>query len=93
MTSIIPVLALAGALLGEILRVSSEIDCVAMPAKLYVKFGATGSCTAPNLLMTSFPAKRHLWLQIEDVAYEANVVIGSSPGELIPVDQWLKARP
>ncbi|HEX7465313.1 MAG TPA: hypothetical protein VF309_01635 [Usitatibacter sp.] len=130
MTTIIPALALAGALLGapavatpggdavpaiaptrtvnldrpgaleavaaanpghyrklvEILRVSGEIDCIAMPAKLYVSFGATGSCTAPNLLMTSFPAKRHVRLLLEDTAYEANVVIRSSPGELVPAE-------
>jgi hypothetical protein len=79
--------------LVEILRVSSEIDCIAMPARLYVRFGATGSCTAPNLLMTSFPAKRHVRLQLEDVAYEANVVIRSSPGELVPVEDWMRARP
>jgi hypothetical protein len=72
--------------LVEILRVSGRIDCIAMPARLYVRFGATGSCTAPNLLMTSFPAKRHVRLQLDDIAYEANVVIRGSPGELIPAD-------
>jgi hypothetical protein len=73
--------------LVEIIRVSSEIDCTAMPARLYVKFGATGACTAPNLLMTSFPAKRHVRLQLDDTAYETNVVIRSSPGELVPVQR------
>ena len=79
--------------LVEILRVSSRIDCIAMPARLYVGFGATGSCTAPNVLMTSFPAKRHVRLRLDDVAYQANVVIRDSLGELVPADQWSKERP
>src|SRR5258708_5552419 len=46
--------------LVDVIRVSSEIDCHAMPAMLYAKFGTAASCNFDGTLMTSFPAKPHI---------------------------------
>jgi hypothetical protein len=67
-----------------IIEAAAEIDCEEMPAKLYVKYGALGSCTAPHMFLTSYPAKRHLSFALEDTSYVVNVVIRGAGGRLVP---------
>jgi hypothetical protein len=70
--------------LRKILAASSQIECDEMPGRLYVSFGAVGNCTAPNTLLTSFPAKRRVSVALDDTNYVANVEIRTEAGRLIP---------
>ena len=70
--------------LVEVLDAASVIDCQEMPGKLYVKFNAAGSCTAPNMLLTSFPAKRRIAVTLDDTGYVGNVVIRTDAGRMVP---------
>jgi hypothetical protein len=67
-----------------IIEAAGEIDCEEMPAKLYVKYGALGSCTAPHMFLTSYPAKRHLSFTLDDTSYVVNVAIRGKMWKVIP---------
>jgi hypothetical protein len=68
----------------RILEVAGNVSCDTLPQMLKLQFdAAAGECRSVTIL-TSFPAKRRIWFQLEDTAYVTNVVLRDVRGKLIP---------
>ncbi|MGZ5038576.1 MAG: hypothetical protein ACXWG1_00225 [Usitatibacter sp.] len=70
-----------------IIEAASDVDCREMPKMLAVKYGALGSCTAPHMLLTSLPPKRHLSFTIDDTEYVVNVALRGEPAKMVPAGE------
>ena len=68
----------------KILRIAGDVSCETLPRMLKVQFDAAGARCSSALVLTSYPAKRHVWFQLEDTAYVANVVLHGVQGKLSP---------
>jgi hypothetical protein len=68
----------------EIIRVSEEVSCETLPGMLKVQFGVSRTRCAGALILTSYPAKRHLAFTLDDIDYTTNVVLRNFEGKLMP---------
>lgn len=67
-----------------ILRTASEVSCDTLPQMLKTQYGAKNVLCPGALVLTSYPAKRHLRFQLEDTEYVTNVVLSGPSGTLQP---------
>ena len=68
----------------QIMRIAGDVSCETLPQMLKVQHDVAAARCSSALVLTSYPAKRHLWFQLEDTAYVANVVLHGARGKLYP---------
>ena len=68
----------------NILEVAGDVSCETLPAMLKVQYGAGKVQCSGALILTSYPAKRHLRFELEDTEYVTNVVLRDAGGKLQP---------
>jgi len=77
--------------IAEVLRVAQMEPCETVPQVLKTNADASASnvtCSA-RMLLTSYPAKRHLTFTLDDVQYSSNVVQFKTLGNrALPLENW-----
>ena len=68
----------------KILRTAADVSCDTLPQMLKTQYGAKNVLCPGALILTSYPAKRHLRFQLEDTEYVTNVVLKDVNGRLRP---------
>ena len=68
--------------LGILEKVATSVDCATLPQMLRVQFGAEQLRCSGKLILTSYPAKRHLSFKLDDVQFDGNVVLKGARGTL-----------
>lgn len=68
----------------EILRIAGDVACETLPQMLKVQYDVAAARCSTALVLTSYPAKRHVWFQLEDTAYVSNVVLQDVRAKLHP---------
>src|SRR5258706_10458197 len=70
--------------IGILQKVAGSVSCDTLPQMLKVQYGAEQLQCAGHMLLTSYPAKRHLAFKLDDVYFVGNVALTGGPGMLIP---------
>ena len=68
----------------EILRIAGDVSCETLPRMLKTQFDVKAARCSSALILTSYPAKRNVWFQLDDTAYAGNVVLYGVRGKLSP---------
>ena len=69
--------------IGIVQRVATSVSCETLPQMLKVQYGADELRCAGYVILTSYPAKRHLSFKLDDTQFAGNVVLASKPGTLM----------
>jgi hypothetical protein len=78
---------------AKILRVAGDVSCETLPLMLKVQFNARDVECNGALILTSFPAKRHIAFKLEDTSFAGNVVITGKPATLRRAKPSLPSNP
>jgi len=66
--------------IGILEKVATSVSCETLPQMLKVQYGAEGLQCSGYLVLTSYPAKRHLSFKLDDIQFDGNVVLtGTRP--------------
>jgi hypothetical protein len=65
----------------RILRVAGDVSCETLPQMLKVYDARNVTCSGA-LILTSYPAKRHLSFKLDETVYAGNVVLSGKPATL-----------
>ena len=65
----------------RILRVAGDVSCETLPQMLKVYDARNVACSGA-LVLTSYPAKRHLSFKLDETVYAGNVVLQGKPATL-----------
>jgi len=68
--------------IGIVQKVATSVSCETLPQMLKVQYGAESFQCSGYLILTSFPAKRHLSFKLDDIQFDGNVVLKGSPPTL-----------
>jgi hypothetical protein len=69
----------------DIMRVAGEVSCETLPQVLKVSHDVSRANCQGSMILTSYPAKRHLAFTLDDTRYVVNVVLNGHPGKLQPL--------
>jgi hypothetical protein len=70
--------------IGIVEKVATSVSCETLPQFLRVQYGAEQVRCAGAIILTSYPAKRHLSFRLDDVQFAGSVVLTGTPGKLQP---------
>ena len=68
----------------EILRAAGDVSCETLPQMLKLQFDVKAASCSATMVLTSYPAKRRVWFQLDDTAYVSNMVLYGATGKLTP---------
>jgi hypothetical protein len=69
-----------------ILRAAETTECETEATRLLKASHDLKQMHCAFLILTSFPAKRHVYFVLENVAYSARIVMARNPGRLMKAD-------
>jgi hypothetical protein len=70
--------------IGILQKVAGSVSCETLPQMLKVQYGAEQFQCAGYVILTSYPAKRHLSFKLDEVFFAGNVALTGGPGKFIP---------
>ena len=70
--------------IGILQKVATSVSCETLPQMLKVQYGAEQFQCAGYVILTSYPAKRHLSFKLDEVFFAGNVALTGGPGKFIP---------
>ena len=70
--------------IGILEKVADSVSCETLPQMLKVQYGAEQVQCTGAMILTSYPAKRHLSFKLDDVYFVGNVALTGGAGKLIP---------
>ena len=70
--------------IGIVQKVASSVSCDTLPRMLKVQYGAERLECSGHLVLTSYPAKRHLSFKLDDVYFAGNVVLTRQEAKPLP---------
>jgi len=70
--------------IGIVQKVADSVSCETLPQMLKVQYGAEQVQCMGAMILTSYPAKRHLSFKLDDVYFVGNVVLTGAPPKAHP---------
>jgi len=70
--------------MGIVQKVATSVSCETLPPMLKVQYGAKQVQCSGYVILTSYPAKRHLSFKLDEVLFTGNVVLTGAQPKIHP---------